>query len=126
MKATHAFPILALLAALCIASPHAQDGKTVTKAGQISATATIQAIDSTARTVTLRNEKGEEDTFSVAQGGRQDQSDLLRIAGLPVAQTGRSEQPFGRRTSSRTGQGDRPSRRRNCRATDPDGHSEGC
>jgi hypothetical protein len=65
MKATHAFPILALLAALCIASPHAQDGKTVTKAGQISATATIQAIDSTARTVTLRNEKGEEDTFSV-------------------------------------------------------------
>ena len=43
----------------------AQNDKTVTKEAAVTATATIQAIDSTARTVTLKNEKGEEDTFSV-------------------------------------------------------------
>ena len=38
---------------------------TVTKSGTVSASATIQAIDSTSRSLTLRNEKGEEDTFQV-------------------------------------------------------------
>jgi Cu/Ag efflux protein CusF len=42
---------------------HAQ--QPITKANSVTATATIQAIDSTTRRVTLRNEKGEEDTFSV-------------------------------------------------------------
>ena len=35
----------------------------ITKTQTVSATATIQAIDATSRTVTLRSEKGEEDTF---------------------------------------------------------------
>jgi Cu/Ag efflux protein CusF len=38
----------------------------VTKAASTTASATIQAIDQTRRTVTLRNEKGEEDTYSVS------------------------------------------------------------
>src|SRR4029450_1256143 len=42
---------------------HAQE--TVTKANSATSTATIQAIDKTARTVTLRNEKGEEDIYAV-------------------------------------------------------------
>jgi Cu/Ag efflux protein CusF len=37
----------------------------VSKASSVTATATIQAIDSTARTITLRDEKGQEDTYSV-------------------------------------------------------------
>jgi Cu/Ag efflux protein CusF len=37
----------------------------ITKAKSVSATATIQAIDSTARTVTLRDESGKEDTYAV-------------------------------------------------------------
>jgi Cu/Ag efflux protein CusF len=41
----------------------AQDTKTVTKANKVTATATIQHIDAATRAVTLRNEKGEEDTF---------------------------------------------------------------
>ena len=40
--------------------------QTVTKANSTTGTATIQAIDQTKRTVTLRNEKGEEDTYSVS------------------------------------------------------------
>ncbi len=37
----------------------------VTKANSVTAIGTITAIDTTARTVTLKNEKGEEDTFVV-------------------------------------------------------------
>jgi hypothetical protein len=37
----------------------------VTKSSSVTATATIQAIDSTARAITLRDEKGQEDTYSV-------------------------------------------------------------
>jgi len=37
----------------------------LTKTQSVTATATIQAIDTTLRTVTLKNDKGEEDTFSV-------------------------------------------------------------
>ena len=54
MKGTNAFTFLLWFAALGVAAPHAQSAKTVTKEGQITATATIQAIDSTTRTVTLR------------------------------------------------------------------------
>jgi Cu/Ag efflux protein CusF len=38
----------------------------VTKTQSVSATATIQAIDATGRLITLRDEKGQEDTFSVS------------------------------------------------------------
>jgi hypothetical protein len=37
----------------------------VTKAASVSATATIQAVDSTTRTITLRDQNGQEDTYSV-------------------------------------------------------------
>ena len=40
----------------------------VTKANMVKVSATIQAIDSTTRTVTLRDDKGNEDTFSVGEG----------------------------------------------------------
>ena len=46
-----------------LAAVHAQ--QTVTKANSVTSTATIQAIDKTARTVTLRNEKGEEDIYAI-------------------------------------------------------------
>ena len=39
---------------------------TVTKSASVTATATIQAIDTTARQITLRNERGEEDTYTVS------------------------------------------------------------
>jgi len=58
--------------ALCLAvvgmvssAARAQDDKKVTKEAAAVATATIQAIDSTTRTVTLRNDRGEEDRFVV-------------------------------------------------------------
>jgi Cu/Ag efflux protein CusF len=44
----------------------AQAQQAVTKSNSVTATATVQAIDKTARLVTLRNERGEEDTFSVS------------------------------------------------------------
>src|SRR5262249_61958561 len=42
-----------------------QNNKPNKKTTQVPATATIQKIDKASRTVTLRNEKGEEDTFVV-------------------------------------------------------------
>ena len=42
-----------------------QNPAAVTKVNSVSATATIVAIDSTSRTLTLKNEKGEEDLFAV-------------------------------------------------------------
>jgi Cu/Ag efflux protein CusF len=57
--------VLASLLYLAGSTPvHAQ--RAVTKANSVTATATIQAIDSTTRRVTLRTEQGEEDTFSVS------------------------------------------------------------
>ena len=51
--------------ALCLASGAAVSaGQTVTKAAAVSTTATIQAIDATARTITLRDDKGQEDTYT--------------------------------------------------------------
>ena len=54
--------------------------QTVTKAASMSATATIQAIDATARTVTLRDEKGQEDTYTVGP-------DIQRFNELKVGDT---------------------------------------
>jgi len=56
-----------LMAALLVAWPivtHAQTaGKTVTKGNTITSTATIEQIDSTTRTLTLKSDNGEEDTY---------------------------------------------------------------
>jgi Cu/Ag efflux protein CusF len=40
----------------------------ISKSQSVSTTATIQAIDATTRSVTLRDEKGQEDTFTVGAG----------------------------------------------------------
>ena len=56
----------ALLAALPVvssAAPQAQAPRPVTKENQVTVTATIKAIDPATRSITLRSEKGEEDTF---------------------------------------------------------------
>ena len=52
-------------ASLLLTCPPLMHAQTVTRGTNVTATATIQAIDNTTRTVTLRNEKGEEDTFAV-------------------------------------------------------------
>jgi hypothetical protein len=58
------FTIHAVLAAALIAMPSLSQAQ-VAKANAVTAVATIQAIDSTTRSVTLKNEKGEEDTFQI-------------------------------------------------------------
>jgi Cu/Ag efflux protein CusF len=58
--------LVVLGAALVLPGAARVAGQTpVTKTASVSATATIQAIDSTSRTITLRDEKGQEDTYSV-------------------------------------------------------------
>jgi Cu/Ag efflux protein CusF len=52
----------------------------VTKSASVTATATIQAIDSASRRVTLRGENGQEDTFAVAP-------DVTRFNELKVGDT---------------------------------------
>jgi hypothetical protein len=60
MRTNHPLIVLAGVVASVLVG-HAQ---TVTKAATQTATATITAIDSATRTLTLRNEKGEQDTFT--------------------------------------------------------------
>lgn len=58
--------LIALLGVLCVtgvSTLHAQ--KTVSKANTITATATVEAVDYSARRVTLKTEKGETDTYVV-------------------------------------------------------------
>ena len=62
MRRVNVLAGLALLAFFAATTSTAR-AQTVTKQAQATATVTIQAINSTARTLTLRNEKGEEDTF---------------------------------------------------------------
>ena len=52
--------------ALAFMSSPASTQAPIAKSVTVSVAATIQAIDSTARTVTLRDEKGQEDTYAVA------------------------------------------------------------
>jgi Cu/Ag efflux protein CusF len=59
------FTFQALVAAALIAMPSLSQAQQVAKANAVTAVATIQAIDSTTRSVTLRNDKGEEDTFQI-------------------------------------------------------------
>jgi Cu/Ag efflux protein CusF len=62
------FALVAVLAALPIstlAAAPSQAAKPVTKQQQVTATATVMAIDQATRSVTLRMENGDEDTFTV-------------------------------------------------------------
>jgi hypothetical protein len=66
MKVRTTMWLMTMLWMVAVALPVAQ--APVTKANMIKVTATIQAIDSTTRTLTLRDDKGNEDTFSVGDG----------------------------------------------------------
>ena len=60
----HMKPTVVVAAALCLAiAPAAMAQTPVTKPKSVSGTATIQAIDSTTRAITLRDESGVEDTY---------------------------------------------------------------
>jgi Cu/Ag efflux protein CusF len=59
------FASAALLVALPVVSIAAQTPKPVVKENQVTATATIKAIDQATRSITLRAENGDEDTFTV-------------------------------------------------------------
>ena len=54
-----------LVTALCITTAGLSAQAPITKAKSITGSATVQAIDTTARTITLRDEKGQVDTYSV-------------------------------------------------------------
>jgi Cu/Ag efflux protein CusF len=57
--------VAALALALCFAGMSVAAQSPITKSVSVSGTATIQAIDSTNRLITLRDEKGQEDTYAV-------------------------------------------------------------
>jgi hypothetical protein len=60
----HMKPTVVVAAALCLAIAPAATAQTpVTKTKSVTATATIQAIDSTTRSITLRDETGVEDRY---------------------------------------------------------------
>ena len=60
----HMKPTVVVAAALCLAIAPAATAQTpVTKTKSVTATATIQAIDSTTRSITLRDETGIEDSY---------------------------------------------------------------
>ena len=56
--------IAAVIIAACVAAPLAAQSP-ITKSVTIHGTATIQAIDATSRLITLRDETGQEDTYSI-------------------------------------------------------------
>ena len=69
------FVLVALLTALPVVAsaatqtqPQTQTPRPVTKENQVTVTATIKAVDPATRSVTLRSETGEEDTFTVSPG----------------------------------------------------------
>ena len=60
----HMKPTVVVAAALCLAIAPAATAQTpVTKTKSVTATATIQAIDSTTRSITIKDETGVEDTY---------------------------------------------------------------
>ena len=59
----HMKPTAAIAAVLCLAATTATAQAPITKTKSVSGTATIQAIDSTTRAITLRDETGVEDTY---------------------------------------------------------------
>jgi Cu/Ag efflux protein CusF len=72
--------VLATLPVITSAGAQSQADKTVTKQNQVTATATIKAIDQTTRSITLRSENGDEDTFTVSP-------DVTRFNQLKVGDT---------------------------------------
>ena len=72
--------LVALFALVLVVPAVAAGQQPITKSATARATATIQAIDTTTRTVTLRTKTGEEDTFRVAP-------DVTRFNELKVGQT---------------------------------------
>lgn len=64
---SRSFVLAALAAVLALGPSTAAAGQPpVTKQNEVSVTATIKAIDAATRSVTLRSETGEEDTFTVS------------------------------------------------------------
>jgi Cu/Ag efflux protein CusF len=57
--------LVALLAALPVVTSAAASQAPITKESEVTATATIKALDPATRSVTLRAENGDEDTFTV-------------------------------------------------------------
>ncbi len=58
--------VTVMMVALCVAATGAASPQApITKTKSVSATATIQAIDATGRMITLKDETGVEDTYSV-------------------------------------------------------------
>ena len=77
----HMKPTVVVAAALCLAIAPAATAQTpVTKTKSVTATATIQAIDSTTRSITLRDETGVEDTYVAGP-------EITRFAELKVGDT---------------------------------------
>ena len=60
-----AFASLLVLAPMAADAQQGQGDKTVTKQNKVTSTARIQAIDQATRSITLRAENGDEDTFTV-------------------------------------------------------------
>jgi Cu/Ag efflux protein CusF len=71
---------LVLLSGEPFAAAQSEGGQKVTKQNQVTATATIKAIDQATRSITLRTEKGDEDTFTVG-------ADVTRFNQLKVGDT---------------------------------------
>ena len=78
------FAFAALLSLPIAVLAQSQAGKTVTKENAVTATATITAIDPATRSITLRTEKGDEDTFTVGP-------DVTRFDQLKVGDTIRAK-----------------------------------
>ena len=72
--------LLATVPVVALAWQEPQVDKTVTKQNQVTATATITAIDPATRSVTLRADNGDEDTFTVSP-------DVERFKELKVGDT---------------------------------------
>jgi hypothetical protein len=109
--------ILGLVAILTVGSL-AHASQTVTKSESVSATATIQAIDKTNRVVTLRDEKGAEDSMIV--GPAMKRFDELKVGDkvkvtyteslvLQVRKPGDAGKPAGDTAKATTGTGASPS-----------------
>ena len=56
---------LAMLSAVVSVGAQGQDEKAVTRQNQVAATATVTKIDQATRSITLRTQNGDEDTFTV-------------------------------------------------------------
>ena len=57
-----------MLLVMAAALPQAQAPAPISKANVVKITATIQAIDTSSRAITLRDDKGNEDTFTAGEG----------------------------------------------------------